>query len=126
MDTVATCNVTSYADTLLLLALLLCDVMQDGDPQLEASNVRLKPFGGQLIKARRQKDFSVHVMNGPLHMLTFQEVDGKQAPLLSAEACATLGLVTRQYPKQVYVMSDHLQPLTMDRTVRASMRKSLK
>lgn len=41
IDTGATCNVMSFTDA--------CDVMQDGAPQIERSNVKLKPFRGKLL-----------------------------------------------------------------------------
>ncbi|XP_041472642.1 uncharacterized protein K02A2.6-like [Lytechinus variegatus] len=112
IDTGATVNVLSYTD--------LCDVLQDGNPRLEHSKVRLKPFKGKLIKPKGQTALEVQVNNGPVHLLQFQIVDGSsQVPILSGDSSEDLGLVTRNNPERIEILSQATeQPLTKEQIMK--------
>ena len=88
LDTGATCNVMSYDD--------LSRIVQDGNPQLQSSNVKLRLFDGSLMIPKGTASLEVENNNNQrqiTEMLQFQVVKGNNKPLLSADTCEKLGLI---------------------------------
>ena len=85
LDTGATCNVMNKDDFLRVTG------KRDlrGMPR---SFARLRLYDGSIIKPLGQYTFEVQ--RAPGLRLTFQVVNSRQKPLLSADACQTLGLIT--------------------------------
>ena len=89
LDTGATCNVISRND--------LSAILQVGEPELKASNVKLKLFGGSTMKPLGECNLTVE-HKGRRHLLKFQVVKSDCKPLLSAETCEKLELLTLNTP----------------------------
>ena len=85
LDTGATCNVMSYND--------LSVVTQNGNPPLKMSRVKLRLFDGSMMKPLGEA--TLRVAHGDqAELLTFQVVQSNRKPLLSAETCQRLKLLT--------------------------------
>ena len=85
IDTGATCNIISYRDVAV--------ISQTADLQLEKSKVKLRLFDGSIIKPCGETILKAH-RKGSTVELKFQVVDKTSKPLLSAETCEQLGLIT--------------------------------
>ena len=88
LDTGATCNVMSYDD--------LSRIVQDGNPQLQNSKVKLRLFDGSLMIPVGTASLEVENNNNQrqiTEVLQFQVVKGSNKPLLSADTCEKLGLI---------------------------------
>ena len=85
LDTGATCNVMSYKHLMILL--------QDGNPPLEKSKVRLRSFDGTIVKLVGETTLMIE-MKGRQYPTKFQIVELNSQPLISAETCKKLELIS--------------------------------
>ncbi|UYV63892.1 K02A2.6-like, partial [Cordylochernes scorpioides] len=84
IDTGATVNVLSFAD--------LCKIMQDGNPSLKPSYIKLRCYGGEILKPRGQIKINCSHQSKQ-HPIVFQVIDHWEKPILSAETCQKLNLI---------------------------------
>ena len=108
LDTGATCNVISLKDLMI--------VLQDGDPQLEQTRVKLRVFDGGIIKPLGHTTLVIQE-KGKQWPVKFQVVDVLSNPLLSAQTCTQLGLITVNVnPVEVIEQCEpqNKQPLTKE------------
>jgi len=103
LDTCSTCNAIGYRD--------LCDLLQEHQPQLQQSNTNIYVFGESSLKPVGQVWLEI-LRNGTSYRLLFQVVSHPQLPLLSAESCLNLQLIT-------------IHPETFDRNARCEQISSL-
>ncbi|XP_072035931.1 uncharacterized protein [Amphiura filiformis] len=85
LDCGTDCNVMSY-DT-------CCQILQDGEPKLKTSNSQLVFYDGACIIPIGKRTFSCKYKEHRLK-LDFEIVEAHQQPLLSADTCDMLGLIT--------------------------------
>ena len=74
----------------------LSRIVQDGNPQLQDSNVKLHLFDGSLVIPKGTASLQVENNNNQRQitaMLQFQVVKSNNKPLLSADTCEKLGLI---------------------------------
>ena len=98
-DTGATCNVLCLDD--------LSIITQLGDPPMDNSSVKLKLFGGSTLKPVGK--CKLHVQHkGQRKTLKFQVIENKCKPLLSAETCEKLQLISLNVsdPESLHQMSE--------------------
>ncbi|UYV68635.1 K02A2.6-like, partial [Cordylochernes scorpioides] len=84
IDTGATVNVLNFAD--------LCKIMQDGNPSLKPSYIKLRCYGGEILKPRGQIKINCSHQSKQ-HPIVFQVIDHWEKPILSAETCQKLNLI---------------------------------
>ncbi|UYV68177.1 K02A2.6-like, partial [Cordylochernes scorpioides] len=84
IDTGATVNVLNFAD--------LCKIMQDGNPSLKPSYIKLRCYGGEILKPRGQIKINCSHQSKQ-HPIVFQVIDHWENPILSAETCQKLNLI---------------------------------
>ncbi|UYV64882.1 K02A2.6-like, partial [Cordylochernes scorpioides] len=84
IDTGATVNVLNFAD--------LCKIMQDGNPSLKPSYIKLRCYGGEILKPRGQIKINC-THQSKQHPIVFQVIDHWEKPILSAETCQKLNLI---------------------------------
>ncbi|UYV68175.1 K02A2.6-like, partial [Cordylochernes scorpioides] len=84
IDTGATVNVLNFAD--------LCKIMQDGNPSLKPSHIKLRCYGGEILKPRGQIKINCSHQSKQ-HPIVFQVIDHWEKPILSAETCQKLNLI---------------------------------
>ncbi|UYV73599.1 K02A2.6-like [Cordylochernes scorpioides] len=80
----ATVNVLNFAD--------LCKIMQDGNPSLKPSYIKLRCYGGEILKPRGQIKINCSHQSKQ-HPIVFQVIDHWEKPILSAETCQKLNLI---------------------------------
>ena len=104
LDTGATCNELGLDD--------LSAITQVGDLPIQKSSVKLRLFGGSIMKPIGEFDLQVKY-HDTRQMLKFQVIQGKCRPLLSAEACEKLQLIkfNSSLTNTVHEVSDE-KPLT--------------
>ncbi|UYV74356.1 K02A2.6-like [Cordylochernes scorpioides] len=84
IDTGANVNVLNFAD--------LCKIMQDGNPSLKPSYIKLRCYGGEILKPRGQIKINCFHQSKQ-HPIVFQVIDHWEKPILSAETCQKLNLI---------------------------------
>ncbi|UYV64550.1 K02A2.6-like [Cordylochernes scorpioides] len=84
IDTGATVNVLNFTD--------LCKIMQDGNPSLKPSYIKLRCYGGEILKPRGQIKINCSHQSKQ-HPIVFQVIDHWEKPILSAETCQKLNLI---------------------------------
>ncbi|UYV74954.1 K02A2.6-like, partial [Cordylochernes scorpioides] len=84
IDTGATVNVLNFAD--------LCKIMQDGNPSLKPSYIKLRCYGGEILKPKGQIKINCFHQSKQ-HPIVFQVIDHWEKPILSAETCQKLNLI---------------------------------
>ncbi|UYV79648.1 K02A2.6-like, partial [Cordylochernes scorpioides] len=84
IDTGATVNVLNFAD--------LCKIMQDGNPSLKPSYIKLRCYGGEILKPRGQIKINCSHQSKQ-HPIVLQVIDHWEKPILSAETCQKLNLI---------------------------------
>ena len=85
LDTGATCNVMSHRDLMILL--------QDGNPAVEKSKVSLRLFDGTAVKPVGVTTLVIE-RKGKQYPTKFQIVNIDSQPLISAETCKELELIS--------------------------------
>ena len=105
LDTGATCNVISHRD--------LTQLLQDGQPPLRRSKVKLKTFDGTFLRPLGETTLQAE-HRGKRHTLLFQVLNGTNNPILSAETCETMGLVqfNIDLPQEVNTLQGVQTPIT--------------
>lgn len=113
LDTGATCNVMSYRDLMILL--------QDGDPPVENSKVSLRLFDGTIVKPVGEITLLIK-RKGKQHPTKFQIVEVSSQPLISAETCEQLDLISVNIEQveavQHFQKADHGPNITKEFIVR--------
>ena len=85
MDCGSTCNILSFME--------YCKIAQDGNPDLQKSNAKLRLYDGSTMVT--MGTCTLHCIHeGKNYELDFQMVNVGQKPLLSATTCEQLGLLT--------------------------------
>ncbi|UYV66194.1 K02A2.6-like [Cordylochernes scorpioides] len=84
IDTGATVNVLNFED--------LCKIVQDGNPSLKPSYIKLRCYGGEILKPRGQIKINCSHQSKQ-HPIVFQVIDHWEKPILSAETCQKLNLI---------------------------------
>ena len=85
MDCGSTCNILSFME--------YCKIAQDGNPDLQKSNAKLRLYDGLTMVP--MGTCTLHCIHeGKNYELDFQVVNVDQKPLLSATTCEQLGLLT--------------------------------
>ncbi|UYV65207.1 K02A2.6-like [Cordylochernes scorpioides] len=74
IDTGATVNVLNFAD--------LCKIMQDGNPSLKPSYIKLRCYGGEILKPRGQIKINCSHQSKQ-HPIVFQVIDHWEKPILN-------------------------------------------
>ena len=87
LDTGATCNVMSFDK--------LCEIKQSGKPAMQPTTSKLRLYEGSLVQALGECDLQCKYKVNQ-HLLNFKIISGSQQPLLSAETCTGMGLITVQ------------------------------
>ena len=89
MDCGSTCNILSFME--------YCKIAQDGNPDLQKSNAKLRLYDGSTMVP--MGTCTLHCIHkGKNYALDFQVVNVDQKPLLSATTCEQLGLLTALEP----------------------------
>ncbi|UYV81197.1 K02A2.6-like, partial [Cordylochernes scorpioides] len=70
----------------------LCKIMQDGNPSLKPSYIKLRCYGGEILKPRGQIKINCSHQSKQ-HPIVFQVIDHWEKPILSAETCQKLNLI---------------------------------
>ena len=74
LDTGATCNVMTLDE--------LCNIKQQGDPQMDSSTAKLKLYDGTMIPVLGETNLQCKA-NEKQKNINFKIIPGKQKPLLS-------------------------------------------
>ena len=85
LDTGATCNVMALDE--------LCNIKQQGDPQMDSSTAKLKLYDGTMIPVLGEANLQCKA-NEKQKNINFKIIPGKQKPLLSGHTCLELGLIS--------------------------------
>jgi len=105
LDTGATCNVISHKDLMILL--------QEGDPPVKPSSVRLRLFDGTIVKPVGETTLMIE-RKGKHWPIKFQVVEVNNSPLISAETCKKLDLIKVNVEPVDYVKAEDLTTLTRE------------
>ena len=93
MDCGSTCNILSFME--------YCKIAQDGNPDLQKSNAKLRLYDGSMMVP--MGTCTLHCIHeGKNYELDFQVVNVDQKPLLSATTCEQLGLLTVHMSQTVH------------------------
>lgn len=95
MDCGSTCNLISYTE--------YCKIAQDGDPQLQKSNAKLRLYDGSVMIPMGTCQLHCN-QEGNNNLFYFQVVDFDQKPLLSATTCEKRELLTVNVSETVHTM----------------------
>ncbi|KAL5020231.1 hypothetical protein ScPMuIL_003123 [Solemya velum] len=110
MDTGSTCNLMGFKD--------YCKIVQDGKPSLNTSTAKLRLYDGSALTTVGEHEIKCRIGSNTEH-LTFQIVQVDQKPLLSADTCKKLKLLTVN--EEVYTVGhstqEHQQPLTSEQVL---------
>lgn len=114
LDSGSTCNVINFRQ--------YAQIMQTGDPPLKPTEKTLKLYGGKskLIPLGIATLKCRVIQSGKTENLDFYLVEVDQTPILSAEACEKLGLLTVNVVHKLTTTSSQFKPLSKEQILVSS------
>ncbi|XP_011437820.3 retrovirus-related Pol polyprotein from transposon 297 [Magallana gigas] len=108
LDSGSTCNVINFRQ--------YAQIMQTGDPPLKPTEKTLKLYGGKskLIPLGIATLKCRVIQSGKTENLDFYVVEMDQTPILSAEACEKLGLLTVNVVHKLTATSSQFKPMSKE------------